>query len=52
MMARHAESIEPVLPAGSRVCTLPPDGRFLRIEQPGPAADAVLQYLGDRSGAR
>ncbi|MBX7431986.1 alpha/beta fold hydrolase [Mycobacterium sp. Y57] len=52
MLARYAESIEPVLPTGSRVVTLPSAGHFLQIEQPGAAAEAVLRYLGDRSGAR
>ncbi|MDY6996993.1 MAG: alpha/beta fold hydrolase [Actinomycetota bacterium] len=52
MMADYAAPIAAVLPAGSRVQTLPTAGHFLQIEEPRQAADAVLRYLGDREGAR
>lgn len=52
MQAGYAESITSVLPQGSQVVTIPAAGHFLHIERPDAAADAVLNYLGDRSGPR
>ncbi|BBX66913.1 alpha/beta fold hydrolase [Mycolicibacterium psychrotolerans] len=48
MLAAYAESITDVLPAGSRVVTLPTAGHFLQIEEPRLAAEAVLDHLGAR----
>ncbi|ORA45089.1 alpha/beta hydrolase [Mycolicibacterium chubuense] len=48
MLADYAESVADVLPAGSRVVTLPTAGHFLQIEEPQLAADAVLDHLGAR----
>jgi pimeloyl-ACP methyl ester carboxylesterase len=48
MLADYAESIADVLPAGSRVHTLPTAGHFLQIEEPQRSADAVLDHLGAR----
>ena len=45
MLAEYAESIADVLPAGSRVHTLPTAGHFLQIEEPELTADAVLDHL-------
>lgn len=52
MVATYADSVIRALPAGSRVHTLPTAGHFLQIEEPRAAAEAVLQYLGDRRDAR
>ena len=52
MQAGYAEPIGAVLPAGSRVVTIPAAGHFLQIERPAETAAAVLQYLGDRQGPR
>ncbi|KGI66588.1 alpha/beta fold hydrolase [Mycolicibacterium rufum] len=48
MLADYAESVADVLPAGSRVVTLPTAGHFLQIEEPQLAAEAVLDHLGAR----
>ncbi|KRE27710.1 alpha/beta hydrolase [Mycobacterium sp. Soil538] len=48
MLADYAESVTDVLPAGSRVVTLPTAGHFLQIEEPQLAAEAVLDHLGAR----
>ncbi|MGB0435476.1 MAG: alpha/beta fold hydrolase [Mycobacterium sp.] len=48
MIAGYADQIDKVLPPGSRALTMPSAGHFLQIEEPGWAADAVLDYLDSR----
>lgn len=48
MLAGYADRIATVLPAGSRVLTVPSAGHFLQIEEPRVAADAILDYLDSR----
>jgi pimeloyl-ACP methyl ester carboxylesterase len=48
LLPEYAQVVEPLLPPGSRVLTIPSAGHFLQIERPEAAAEAVLDHLGSR----